>query len=272
MEFRKRSNIHRIEDLVIPTSDKHSIPIRIYIPNDKPGKTTLVFFHLGGWVFGSVKDADSTCRKLANHLDCTVVSVDYRLAPEFPFPTPLNDCFTATEWVYKNISSYGGAPESIIVSGESAGGNLAAAVAKMALEKNAFPIQSQLLFYPVISSTIDEKIYDNCPDHYFITKEVMSFFWQMYAPNENDRFNPLASLEKDSNFSDLPPTLFILAEYDPMRTDSELYAKLLNEANSSIKIKLFKDVIHGFLSLPLYTEDQKITWIKEIKKELEINR
>lgn len=134
---------------------------------------TLVYFHRGGWVFGSVDEADPVCRKLANHLGSIVVSVDYRLAPENPFPKPLDDCYDSTQWVYENIAKFGGASKKVVVCGESAGGNLATTVALIARDKKQSFISAQLLICPVISSVINEAPYKNCADQYFITKEAM---------------------------------------------------------------------------------------------------
>lgn len=256
--------INRIENLEILGVENNRIPLRIYIPNESENLPVMMYFHGGGWVFGSIEEADAICRRLANHLGCIITSVGYRLAPEFPFPKPLEDCYTATKWMAENAHLFGGDNRNIIVSGESAGGNLAAAVALIARDKQGPKLSAQLLMYPVISSFIQDDIYDHCPDHYFMTKDVMRFFWNMYIQTPGEDKNPYASLDCGLNFNYLPPTLIITAEYDPLNYDVEKYSIQLQQANVHVIKKFFPGVIHGFLYIPLYEENQKIQWIKEI--------
>ena len=264
-EYNKNcESIHRIENLEIPGVDKNKIPLRIYIPNESKKLPVLMYFHGGGWVFGSIDEADAVCRRLANHLGCIIASVEYRLAPEFPFPRPLEDCYTATKWMAENAYHFGGDNENILVSGESAGGNLAAAVARMARDKQGPKLSAQLLIYPVISSLIQDAIYDQCPDHYFLTKEDMKFFWNMYIQLPGEDKNPYASLDFSSEFAHLPPALIITAEYDPLSYDIEKYAMQLQQARVHVIKKTFPGLIHGFLYISLYEENQKAEWTKEI--------
>lgn len=261
-------SIHRVVDLEIPGVEKNKIPLRIYTPNEFTSLPVMVYFHGGGWVFGSVEEADAVCRRLSNHLGCIVASVEYRLAPEFPFPKPLEDCYEATKWIVENAHRFGGNNENVFVGGESAGGNLAAAVALMARNEKGPKLSAQLLIYPVISSFIQDAIYDQCPDHYFLTKEDMKFFWSMYAQASGSDQNPYASLDRNSEFQNLPPALIITAEYDPLTYDTEKYAIQLQQANVRIIQKSFSGIIHSFLYIPLYGETQKVEWTKEIGEYL----
>lgn len=260
--------VHRIENIEIQGRDQTKIPLRIYIPSDSKTLPALVYFHRGGWVFGNINEADPVCRKLANHLACIVVSVDYRLAPENPFPKPLEDCYDATQWVYENISKFGGFNKKIVVCGESAGGNLATAVALIARDKKESFISAQLLICPVISSMINEAPYKNCADQYFLTKDAMQFFWNMYLQSPENYNKPYASPNLASDFKGLPPAVIITAEYDPLHDEAQNYANHLKTAGVSVLSKRFPKVIHGFIDLPIYDEKSKITWINEIGKLL----
>lgn len=279
-EFRKLSTqffvppdtiyetINRIENVVVLGKNQNKIPIRIFIPDVSKILPVIVYFHRGGWVFGNIEEADPVCRKLANHLGCIVASVEYRLAPENPFPKPLEDCYDATQWIAKNASHFGGDRANLIVCGESAGGNLAAAVALMARDVQEPSISAQLLIYPVISSSIEDASYDKCVDRYFLTKDAMNFFWSMYLKSPGDDKNPYASPDQATDFTRLPPALIITAEYDPLRDEADKYAKNLHEAGVNVILRCFSEVIHGFIDLPFYHESQKIGWIKEIGKSL----
>lgn len=256
--------VARIENIEILGKDQNKIPVRIFIPHESKKLPVLIYFHRGGWVFGSIEEADPVCRKLANQLGCIVASVGYRLAPENPFPKPLDDCYAATLWIAENSGQYGGDSTNLIVCGESAGGNLAAAVAMIARDKKGPSLSAQLLICPVISSTIKDDPYDNCPDRYFLTKNAMKFFWSVYAQGPGDSTHPYASPEKAADFKNLPPAVIITAEYDPLRDEAEQYALSLHEASVSVVTRCFPEVIHGFIDLPIYEENQKVTWINEI--------
>jgi acetyl esterase len=260
--------VYLIENIEIQGRDQTKIPLRIYIPNDFKELPALVYFHRGGWVFGNINEADPVCRKLANHLGCIVVSVDYRLAPENPFPKPLNDCYDATLWTFENIAKFGGTNKKIVVCGESAGGNLAAVVALIARDKKQSFISAQLLICPVISSTINEAPYNSCVDQYFLRKDAMKFFWNMYLQSPENYNQPYTSPDLAPNFTGLPPAVIITAEYDPLRDEAESLAHHLKASNVPVLSKCFPEVIHGFIDLPFYDEKAKIGWINEIGKLL----
>lgn len=262
--YKERESVNRIVDFKIPGRDNHKIALRIYIPNATTNLPVMVYFHGGGWVFGSIEEADAVCRRLSNHLGCIIASVDYRLAPEFPFPKPLEDAYEAVKWVSKNTYLFGGDRENVFVGGESAGANLAGAVALMARDNNGPKLSAQLLIYPVISAFILDEIYDKCPDQYFLTKEAMKYFWSQYIRTEEDLKNPYAALDLSSNLKGLPKALIVTAEYDPLAYDAEKYASKLQKANVTVIHKSFPGLIHGFLDLTLYEESQKVEWTKEI--------
>ncbi len=256
--------IKRIENVDILGPDQNRIPIRFFIPEATGPLPVFIYFHRGGWVFGNIEEADPVCRKLANHLNCVVASVDYRLAPEHRFPKPLEDCYAATQWIAAHAAQYGGNPQALIIGGESAGGNLATAVALRARDCQGPTLQAQLLIYPIISADLKAEAYENCPDRYFLTKESMQFFWSMYLPSGDYAKDPYASPDCATDLSQLPPTFIITAEYDPLHHEAENYAKQLREAGVKVTTKCFPGVIHGFLDLPIYEEEQKVKWIQEI--------
>jgi acetyl esterase len=262
--------IETIKDVEIKGNDNHKIPLRIYSPAARTSLPVIVYFHRGGWIFGNIEEADPICRLLTHHLQCVVVSVDYRLAPENPFPKPLEDCYAAVQWVSENAAQFGGNDQNLIVCGESAGGNLAAAVALMARDKKGPVIASQLLIYPMITSEIQDAPYDSCPDQHFITKAGIQFMWNAYLQSPEKAQNPYASLDRAYDVSNLPPAVIVTAEYDPLHQEAELYGEKLRQANVEVQMKRFPGVIHGFLDLPLYDLDQKVGWIKDIQ-ELLIN-
>lgn len=256
----------QVKDIQVKGRDGHQIPVRLYYPEAMGKLPIVVYYHRGGWVFSNVEEADPSCRRFANHLGCIVASVDYRLAPENPFPKPLNDCYDALEWVSKNREELGGS--SMIVAGESAGGNMAASVALQARDKRGPNIDAQILMYPLISPDLNVDTYRNSPDQSFITMGAMHFFWNAYLQNPEDAKNPYACLDKVSDLKGLPPAIVVTAEYDPLHAEGEQYACRLKAAGNTVEHLKFPKVIHGFLDLPLYSDKQIVAWIKTMKQAL----
>lgn len=255
--------VEHTEDVHILGSDHNSITVRIYTP--KSSSDTLpvgVYFHGGGWVLGNVEQADSVARLLTNGLKSIIVSVEYRLAPEFPFPKGLEDCYSATCWVRQQF------PErDLFVIGESAGGNLAAAVALMARDRSGPKLCRQVLLYPVITSTLNSATYAASPDQYFITKNIMEYFWNMYVKKIEDAKNPYASLDL-ADHKDLPPALIVTAEYDPLKSEATSYAKALRHAGILVDELCFSGAVHGCLFIPPYDIEQKCAWVNAIYNRL----
>lgn len=243
--------IHKIINKSIIGPDGNQIPLRIYIPQDGKAVPVLLFFHGGGWVFGSIEDSDDICRHIANSTKCIVISVGYRLAPENPFPKGLDDCYAATKWVTENAMTFGGDPTRVAVSGESAGANLAAAVAMMARDKAELTLKLQLLLYPVTTNEMDAGMYAKSLDQTFITFDAMKIFWRMYLEKAEDGDNPYASPLKARNLENLPPAFIVTAEFDPLHNEAEAYAKRLKEFNVPVTCKRYLGAVHSFLSLPV---------------------
>lgn len=261
-----RETVRQIENIEINSRGQNTIPLRIYIPKASTALPVIVYFHPGGWAFGSVEEADLFCRKMANIIGTIVVSVGYRLAPEHPFPAGLEDCYAATCWVADNIDSFGGDHTNISVCGEGAGGNLAAGVALMARDKSEPTIRSQLLICPPICALFSEEPYAECPDQYFLTHEAMKWVWKMYLPFPGDAGNPYASVDRVRECGGVAPAVIITAEYDPLHREAEEYGLRLRRSGVTVVSKRFSGVIHGFFSLPIYDEDQKSRWLQEVKQ------
>ncbi|MES2121757.1 MAG: alpha/beta hydrolase, partial [Chlamydiota bacterium] len=183
-------------------------------------------------------------------------------------PQPLNDCYAATEWVHQNAASLGADPKQLIVCGESAGGNLAAAVSLMARDRNGPSITTQLLIYPMITSTPCDAAYNACLDRHFITKEGIQFMWGAYLQSPENAQNPYASLDCAKDLTRLPSAVIVTAEYDPLCQEGAGYADSLRKAGIDVRYTCIPEAIHGCLDLPIYSTEQKIAWAQEIRAML----
>lgn len=239
-----------VKDQVI--SGRHGpIKIRLFSPKKESPLPVIVFFHRGGWVYGSIEESEMICRKLANASGAIVAAVDYRLSPEYKFPVPLEDCVDAAKWVSENAISFSGNPGKIILAGESAGGNLAAAAALMIRDENLIKIAGQLLLYPVLTCDLNEKHYRESPDKWLLSFQNMRFFLDSYLPSPQEGENKYASPLKNNKLSHLPPCLIITAEHDPLKHEGAAYGKALQKAGVKVQMTCYPGVIHGFLDLPL---------------------
>ncbi|MEO8694830.1 MAG: alpha/beta hydrolase [Acidimicrobiales bacterium] len=239
----------KVEDRKFTASDGGQIPIRIYWPTDAPGPhPVVVFFHGGGWVIGSIESHDATVKSLAAASGMVFVSVDYRLAPEYKFPTPPEDCFAATKWVVENATELGVDASRLAVAGDSAGGNLAAAVALMARERGGPAIKFQLLIYPCTDFDLTRRSMIDNGDGYFLTSAAMDWFYGHYLAGDDDRAHHFAAPIR-AELTGLPPALVITAEYDPLRDEGNDYARLLQAAGVPTTSTCYAGMIHGFFSM-----------------------
>jgi len=242
--------VAKVEDRLIP-GPAGQIPVRVYTPQGSGSFPVLVWFHGGGFALGSIDIVDEFCRALTNAAGCITVSVDYRLAPEHKFPAAVDDCYTATKWVAENANAIGSDPTRIAVGGDSAGGNLAAVVALMARDRGTPPLVYQLLVYPVTNFAFDTPSHREYADGYFLTKDDMTWFCNLYLRSEADSHNPYASPLQAQDLRGLPPALVITGEFDPLRDEGEAYAARMREAGVPVACKRYSGMIHGFLSMPL---------------------
>ena len=224
------------------------LPVRVYTPAGAGSGPLpcLVYYHGGGWVLGDIIGTDTICRAVANRAGCKVVSVEYRLAPEFKFPAPFHDCYAALEWVAANSESIGVDASRLAVGGDSAGGNLAAAVALKARDANGPDLRMQLLVYPVTSHDYGTVSYSDNGDGYLLTQDMMKWFWDHYLNNADEGKNPLASPLQADSLSGLPPAFVITAEFDPLRDEGEAYAARLKDAGVKVAQKRYDGQIHAF--------------------------
>ena len=245
----KDAPIGKIEDRKIP-GPAGDIPVRIYTPLDAKSDVlpSLVFFHGGGFVIGDLETHDDLCRCLANHGGCRVVSVDYRLAPEHPFPAAVDDCYAVTKWVAEHPAEFG-IHGPIAVGGDSAGGNLAAVVALLAKTQGP-TIAFQLLIYPVTQLGGPElpSMEENAKG-YFLERESMQWFTRMYCPDAAHHGDPRLSPLRAADLSGLPPAYVVTAGFDPLRDEGKAYADKLDAAGVSVTYVNYPGMIHGFFSL-----------------------
>ena len=234
------------EDRSLPGS-AGPIPVRVYRPGSEPA-ATLLYFHGGGWVLGSIVTAHGVCATLARRSGCVVVSVDYRLAPEHRYPAALEDAWAATLWVAEHAEEIGGRPGALAVGGDSAGGNLSAVVALRARDRD-LPLALQLLVYPVCDADLETGSYRAYAEGYWLTKAGMAWFWDQYLP-EGDRFQPEASPLRAADLAGVASALVITAEFDPLRDEGEAYSRRLAEAGVLVTLSRYDGQIHGFFRLP----------------------
>lgn len=248
--------IEKVEDLEI--LGRHGlIKVRLFAPKKEGVLPVIVFLHRGGWVYGSIEESEAICRKMANQFEAIVFAVEYRLAPEYKFPVPLEDCYDATKWIVQNASNFSGNAQKVILCGESAGGNLAAAVALMNRETNEIPIWAQLLLYPVLTNDLNNEHYENSPDQVIISLENMRFFMKAYLHSPMEGENPYVSPLKSNDLTRLPPAFIVTAEHDALKYEGAAYGEALQKAGVPVKIKCYPGVIHGFLDLPLADATKK---------------
>lgn len=249
--------VAKVEDRAI-AGPGTQVPVRIYTPEGTGPFPVLGWFHGGGWVLGNLDTADATSRHLAVEAGCVVVSVDYRLAPEAKFPLPFDDCYAATEWIAENAANINIDPNKIAVGGDSAGGNLAAAVALKARDRGGPSLALQLLVYPVTARDFTTGSYRENADGYLLTTDAMKWFWDHYLSNEADSTNPYAAPAAAKDLSGLPPALVITGEFDPLRDEGEAYAHRLREAGVATTSSRYDGMIHGFFGMPAVIDKAKL--------------
>jgi acetyl esterase len=236
----------------VATGPAGDIPVRVYVPSPEPGpRPVLVYFHGGGWVIGSVETHDGTARAIAQGSGATVVSVDYRLAPEHPCPAAIDDCVAAVRWVVDHAAELDVDPSRLAVGGDSAGGNLAA-LAAVELRDSEIDICFQLLIYPAVDGTMSHPSIDENAEGYFLEKATMEWFFGHYLCGDDTdpkgpRVSPLHL--PDDALTGLPPALVITAEYDPLRDEGEAYAARLAGLGVDATSTRYDSMIHGFFSM-----------------------
>lgn len=237
-----------------PTAD---LPIRIYRPTKKNNAPAVVYFHGGGWVLNFLDIYDASLARLANQSGANIISVNYQKAPEHPFPTPFNDCFATLEWVIENCNSLKIDPQKIGVAGDSAGANLASAVAIKARD-NGIPLAFQLLIYPCNDRNFETNSYRDNATGYGLSTQAMQWFWDQYLQGTEHDLNPYAIPMRSKNFKDLAPAIIITAQYDPLLDDGVNYAEKLQRAGVQTIYQNYEGMIHGFFTNMGITSTAKV--------------
>lgn len=224
------------------------VPIRIYRPAEGV-LPVVVFCHGGGWVLCNLDTHDDLCRSLANGTGAAVVSVDYRQPPEHPFPAAVDDAYGALQWVVAQAHELGVDEDRVAVAGDSAGGNLAAALCLMARHRSGPPIRFQLLIYPVLAHAFDTGSYVDKATGYFLTAEHMRWYWDQYLADPADGRNQYASPLFAEDLGGLPSAHIVTGEHDPLRDEGEAYAGRLREAGVDVTNVRYGGMFHGFFTL-----------------------
>jgi acetyl esterase len=224
------------------------VPVRVFVPDGQP-RAVIVYYHGGGWVIGSVEDYDATTRLLAQRTGSVVVSVDYRLAPEYRFPVAVDDSWAALLWANERIEELAGARVPLIVAGDSAGGNLAAIMAQHAKAAGGPAIALQVLVYPVTDCDLETTSYLDPANQLLLNRDSMVWFWDHYAPDPEARAHPDASPLRQVDLKNLPPAVVLTAEHDPLRDEGELYATRLVQAGVPVRHQRFEGQMHGFFTM-----------------------
>ena len=252
--LQKRPPRIKTVDHVVDLGDDQ-ITIREYIPNDfKANDHSMLFFHGGGFSIGSIRTHDPVCKFLSKMLGWKIFSVEYRLAPEHRFPTPLEDCDQAMDWLIKNADEFEIDMNKIAIGGDSAGGNLAACLCIKRIEEGKIEPERQILFYPAVDTGGDYESIKTFTDGYFLlTKELLEWFGNNYI-DEGDYTNIYAAPMNDEKLNLLPPALIITAGFDPLRDEGKAYAEVLQKNDVKVDYKEYPSLIHGFLNFTIAPE------------------
>lgn len=242
--------ISQVDDVVM-NLPQGEINARLY-KNTEAETPVVVYFHGGGWVCGNLDTHDALCRRLAELSGVAVLAVDYRLAPEHPFPAAAADAYAACVWVAENAASLNVNAEKMAVAGDSAGGNLAISACLQARAKAGPAISLQCLFYPVCDASLGSDSYREYSEGYFLTAKAMEAFWRHYG--EQAANSPLASIALNSDFSNLPPAFISAAQYDVLRDEALVYAEKLRAAGVPVESDVVDGMIHGFASFQDWLE------------------
>lgn len=241
-------DVHRTEDHTLAAHDGGHIQVKVLVPQEQPN-AVVVYLHGGGWVLESIEGYETLGRQLAMKSGAAVVLVNYRKAPEHPFPTPVEDAWTALQWADENMERIAGQRVPLFVGGDSAGGNLAAVTAIRARDNGGPALAGQVLLYPATDSDFSRASYLEPENQSFLTTEFMQWFWNHYLPEPSLRNHPEASPLRARSLADLAPALVITAEHDILRDEGEAYAARLGESGVDVEHHRWPGQMHAFFSM-----------------------
>jgi len=248
--------VHRVEPLTIP-GPAGPLTARLYaVAGDAP-LPVLVYFHGGGWVLGDCDSHDKGVRALTNAAGCLSVSVEYRRAPEDPFPAAIDDCFAALTWVAGNAAALGGDAARLAVAGDSAGGNLAAASALLARDAGAPRLAFQVLIYPVLDHDLETPSYVEHAEAPVLNRDRMAFFWDRYVPDAAQRRDWRASPLRASDLAGVAPALILGGAVDPLFSEGLAYAERLRAAGVAVEHVAYPGMAHAFFQAPALLDDSR---------------
>lgn len=242
--------VESVQDILAPGAEG-MLPVRIYDAAGGKKAPLLIYIHGGGWATGGLDACDKPCRELADAASCIVASIGYRLSPETKFPGPAEDCYAASKWLVENCAAFGADPGQVVIAGDSAGANLAAAVTLMARDRGGPSIQYQLLLYPVVAPEKDSPFasYADFADGFILTRAAMRAYWEYYLPSWEEAKDGYASPLLADDHSALPPALIVLSEFDPLHDEGQAYAEALQRAGVKADVKTYEGAVHGFFWL-----------------------
>lgn len=232
------------------------VPVRVYRSDERAIKPAVIYVHGGGWVLGSIDTHDAICRRLVRGSGAHVISVDYGLAPENAFPGPLDQCFAVVQAVAEQGESLGVDPTRLLVAGDSAGGNLAAATAIRARDESGPALIGQALIYPVVAPDFETDSYQEFAEGFGLTRDSMKWFWRSYVGEGAELSQPLADLSGHS-LEGLPPTLIITAEYDVLRDEGESFARRMKDSGIDVRHTRYDGMLHGFFHMATLFDDSR---------------
>jgi acetyl esterase len=276
-EFTRIASFSEVESMSIHElkfipDDLPEFKIRVYNADRLDLKPVLIYFHGGNWIGGSLETSDSVCRTLAEGSNYVVISVDYALAPEHNFPTPLFQALEVIDWIKKQGMYYGIDHQKIVIGGDNAGGNIAAGFIHMVSQKRRFNLLGQLLICPALHYRFDTPSYCEYEKGYMTSREMIKNSYKTYLGPYADAYSEFASPLLTGNVSYVPPTLIFTAEYDPLRDEAELYAARLKRQGIAVSFNRFKSVTHNFwlmdsiLNIARQAQKEAIGFLKKINE------
>ncbi len=246
----------RTSDHVTQSADGAEVALRVLVARPNP-KAVIVYYHGGGWVAGSIDEAETIVGKLAERTNCAFVLVDYRLAPENPYPAAVEDAYAALKWAAANVADIAGKEVPLAVAGDDAGANLAAVVARRARDNGDVRLAMQILVCPMLDSEVDPTFDDGLVDQLWVTSDTVRWRWDQYVPDTASRNDPDVSPLQATTLDGLPSTVLVIPDLSPSAAGAEAYARRLSDAGVEVNAVRYVDQVHGFFTLMMLREGER---------------